>query len=148
MHAACDSYLVVEHDGAVYPCDFFVQPGWELGNITTSHLATLWRLPKRLAFGARKAELPQACKECEWLSVCRGGCPKDRIHGDTPRTNHLCDAYRALFLHAHDRLTALAAQLSRQNARATAGVGLRKIGRNDPCPCGSKSKYKKCCGRA
>ena len=26
--------------------------------------------------------------------------------------------------------------------RATA-----KIGRNDPCPCGSGKKYKKCCGR-
>jgi preprotein translocase subunit SecA len=23
-----------------------------------------------------------------------------------------------------------------------------KIGRNDPCPCGSGKKYKKCCGRA
>ena len=23
-----------------------------------------------------------------------------------------------------------------------------KIGRNDPCPCGSGQKYKKCCGRA
>ena len=24
---------------------------------------------------------------------------------------------------------------------------LRKVGRNDPCPCGSGKKYKKCCGR-
>ena len=23
----------------------------------------------------------------------------------------------------------------------------QKIGRNDPCPCGSGKKYKKCCGR-
>jgi uncharacterized protein YchJ len=23
----------------------------------------------------------------------------------------------------------------------------RKVGRNDPCPCGSGRKYKKCCGR-
>ena len=22
-----------------------------------------------------------------------------------------------------------------------------KVGRNDPCPCGSGKKYKKCCGR-
>ncbi|MBC7324722.1 MAG: SEC-C domain-containing protein, partial [Moorella sp. (in: Bacteria)] len=22
----------------------------------------------------------------------------------------------------------------------------QKIGRNDPCPCGSGKKYKKCCG--
>lgn len=26
-------------------------------------------------------------------------------------------------------------------------VGTKKIGRNDPCPCGSGKKYKKCCGR-
>ena len=24
--------------------------------------------------------------------------------------------------------------------------GVKKIGRNDPCPCGSGKKYKKCCG--
>ena len=23
----------------------------------------------------------------------------------------------------------------------------RKVGRNDPCPCGSGKKYKQCCGR-
>ena len=27
------------------------------------------------------------------------------------------------------------------------GVDLSKIGRNDPCPCGSGKKYKNCCGR-
>jgi len=30
--------------------------------------------------------------------------------------------------------------------QATA-VGQKKVGRNDPCPCGSGKKYKKCCGR-
>lgn len=32
----------------------------------------------------------------------------------------------------------------------TASVAIREhrhIGRNDPCPCGSGSKFKKCCGR-
>ena len=24
---------------------------------------------------------------------------------------------------------------------------IKKVGRNDPCPCGSGLKYKKCCGR-
>ena len=24
---------------------------------------------------------------------------------------------------------------------------LPKVGRNDPCPCGSGKKYKKCCGQ-
>ena len=30
-------------------------------------------------------------------------------------------------------------------AAATAGAG-GKVGRNDPCPCGSGKKFKKCCG--
>jgi preprotein translocase subunit SecA len=25
---------------------------------------------------------------------------------------------------------------------------VEKVGRNDPCPCGSGKKYKKCCGKA
>ena len=32
--------------------------------------------------------------------------------------------------------------VKRRPARAAA-----RVGRNDPCPCGSKKKYKKCCGR-
>jgi len=31
---------------------------------------------------------------------------------------------------------------------ATAVREGRKVGRNEPCPCGSGKKYKKCCGRA
>ena len=31
---------------------------------------------------------------------------------------------------------------------ATVVEGRRKIGRNDPCPCGSGAKYKKCCGHS
>ena len=26
-------------------------------------------------------------------------------------------------------------------------VRVEKVGRNDPCPCGSGLKYKKCCGK-
>ncbi len=32
-------------------------------------------------------------------------------------------------------------------ASAKGRTGARRIGRNDPCPCGSGKKYKKCCGR-
>jgi len=32
-----------------------------------------------------------------------------------------------------------------ENAKQTLGIGNGKVGRNDPCPCGSGRKYKKCC---
>ena len=28
----------------------------------------------------------------------------------------------------------------------TSSASTKKVGRNDPCPCGSGKKYKKCCG--
>jgi preprotein translocase subunit SecA len=34
-----------------------------------------------------------------------------------------------------------------QNKHKTAPRRGKKVGRNDPCPCGSGKKYKKCCGR-
>ncbi|GEM_PF-6195736 len=39
---------------------------------------------------------------------------------------------------------AMLRQLLLNGAPVTAG---KKVGRNDPCPCGSGKKYKKCCGR-
>jgi uncharacterized protein YecA (UPF0149 family) len=38
------------------------------------------------------------------------------------------------------------AKLSTQNkSQAIESDSKRKLGRNDPCPCGSGKKYKKCC---
>ncbi len=39
------------------------------------------------------------------------------------------------------------AEPSRESKPQPVTVGV-KVGRNDPCPCGSGKKYKKCCGRA
>jgi preprotein translocase subunit SecA len=37
-------------------------------------------------------------------------------------------------------------ELYREQKNSSTVVKDKKIGRNDPCPCGSGKKYKKCCG--
>ncbi|MBC3795935.1 SEC-C domain-containing protein [Acetobacterium paludosum] len=37
--------------------------------------------------------------------------------------------------------------LTKEYKRSKTVVNEIKVGRNDPCPCGSGKKYKKCCGR-
>ncbi|MFZ2087640.1 MAG: SEC-C metal-binding domain-containing protein, partial [Desulfobaccales bacterium] len=71
----------------------------------------------------------------------------------------LCAGYKAFFRHL-DRPLKLMSQLMRQEQPASrvmevlaAEEGRQalvqgKIGRNDPCPCGSGLKYKKCHGGA
>lgn len=38
-------------------------------------------------------------------------------------------------------------ELFKEQRNASTVVKSEKVGRNDPCPCGSGKKYKKCCGR-
>ncbi|MBE5955888.1 MAG: SEC-C domain-containing protein [Lachnospiraceae bacterium] len=38
-------------------------------------------------------------------------------------------------------------ELYKEQKSSTTVVKPPKVGRNDPCPCGSGKKYKKCCGR-
>jgi uncharacterized protein len=153
----CGSYLVVEHNGDVYSCDFFVDSEWRLGNVLEGRLAELLNSEVQTRFGCQKFDLPEECGNCEWLPVCRGGCPKDRFHNPiNRRLNYFCASYRMFFEHADQKLKALGEDWKRcqsfsasQESRAASSPNPRQDspGRNDPCPCSSGLKYKKCCGR-
>ena len=49
--------------------------------------------------------------------------------------------------HDYYEMVAIMAEKNRRNTAKKAPVKRVKIGRNDPCPCGSGKKYKNCCGR-
>lgn len=38
-------------------------------------------------------------------------------------------------------------QIRKDFNRSKQAISQKKVGRNDPCPCGSGKKYKKCCGK-
>jgi len=112
----CGNYVVVEHNGDVFSCDFFVQHTWRLGNVMELKLSDMLNAEKQWRFGRRKAHLPDTCGHCRWLSYCRGGCPKDRLqgHGEEKR-NHLCSAYQIFFEYSDERFRNLAERWKRHN---------------------------------
>jgi uncharacterized protein len=150
----CGRIPVVERNGDFFSCDHFVEPAHCLGNIMETHLARLLDSPAQQAFGRSKLEsLPRLCRTCPVLAMCNGGCPKNRFL-TTPDgqggLNYLCQGYKRFFTHCRPFLEEVAAQWRRQNLSAHGGqaTGVRnppKVGRNDPCPCGSGRKYKRCC---
>ncbi|MFQ6130935.1 MAG: anaerobic sulfatase maturase [Armatimonadota bacterium] len=147
----CGDYVVVEYNGDVYACDFFVEPEWRLGNIMEQPLAEIVASDKFAQFADRKSDYGAPCRSCEWLHLCHGGCPKYRLvsYDDHRAPTYLCAAYRQLFAHADERLRAMARELEseRMSARHQPRAQAAAIGRNDPCPCGSGRKYKRCCMR-
>ena len=109
----CGSYLVVEFNGDVYPCDFFVREEWRLGNI---HEAPLWEIARsgraREFFSIKLGPYPE-CERCEWNFICRNGCPRYRFvrREDFRDRNYLCPAHRKFFEHSADRFGRLAERL-------------------------------------
>jgi uncharacterized protein len=99
MHETCDSYVVVEYNGDIYPCDFFVESPWKLGNITVDSWGEIARRTKRYSFASKKTLAHPECQVCEYQPVCHGGCPKFR-HGPNKRfedLDYFCAAYKMIF---------------------------------------------------
>jgi len=149
----CGGVPVVEYNGDFYPCDHFVNGEHLLGNIRERSLAELLDSPEQLAFGrAKLGTLPRYCLECEVRDMCNGECPKNRFiaapggeDGLNPvkRVNYLCAGYRKFFNHCRPFVEEVAKVWNAQQHQEQDPS--RKVGRNDPCPCGSGKKYKHCC---
>ena len=159
MGTDCRQYFMVEHNGDIYPCDFFALPELKLGNVFETSWQEASESPVYRDFGLQKSRMNRICCSCPWLEFCRGDCIKHRIYaGNTPENiSWLCRGWKMFYEHTGERFAELAESIRSRRAeeerlrrrREAEARGLyRNIGRNDPCPCGSGKKYKKCCGNA
>ena len=154
LRPTCGDALVLEHTGDLYSCDHFVDPRYLLGNILEAEEGELVRGTRQRAFGRAKREtLPAYCRACAFLFVCNGECPKNRLSlapDGEPGLNWLCAGLKAFFTHTERRMRLMADILARggeaPQVMALLAEEARATGRNDPCPCGSGRKYKRCCG--
>ncbi len=109
MCGHCTPYPVVEGDGGVYPCDFYVTDEWRLGDVHTP-LDVLLQGEKARAFAAPSARVSEKCKDCDHFQLCRGGCRRWRepVMGGTPSLNCLCEDYKLFFDACHSKILDLA----------------------------------------
>ncbi len=155
----CGTALAIEHNGDIYSCDHFVFPENRLGNILETPLIALVFSDQQTQFGLdKKNQVPKYCLNCDIRFACHGECPKNRF-ASTPDgeagLNYLCEGYKLFFNHIDPYLKFMANELRNQQPPANVMKWVREkdlgfpslnVGRNDPCPCGSGKKFKKCCG--
>jgi uncharacterized protein len=157
----CGAAMALEHNGDLYSCDHYVYPENRLGNVLEQPLAALAGSAQQREFGeAKLSALPRYCRECDVRFACNGECPKHRFirtPDGEPGLNYLCAGYKHFFKHIDPYMRFMAEELrhERPPANVMEWVRLRDSksparkspGRNDPCPCASGKKFKKCCGR-
>jgi uncharacterized protein len=144
----CGDVPVIEHNGDFYSCDHYVLPEYKIA----LHGAVSGDSRTARDFGQKKwTSLPKYCRECEVLSMCNGGCPKDRIintPGGEPGLNYLCAGLKHFFGHSKPYFQEFAKlveagepieKLMGVVRAADAKASTRQAGRNDPCPCSGKN---------
>lgn len=114
----CGAYLVIEGDGSVYPCDFYVLDDWKLGNLTEAPIEKLAVSEKAARFLRWGAEKPAECGTCPYGGICNGGCKNDWYTDDTGPHNYHCPALRRLLVYALPRMQVIAR--AERNARKKA----------------------------
>ncbi|MFX1323721.1 MAG: anaerobic sulfatase maturase [Promethearchaeota archaeon] len=144
----CCQYFVVEYDGNVYPCDFFVRNDLLLGNVKTNSWDEIKKSPNYLKFGLKKASWNNRCNKCPYINLCHGDCQKFRItKKDQSRAlSMLCKGWKKFYTNTLPRFNIIADKIKKNiEINSTIQIKAKKIGRNSPCPCGSGKKYKDCC---
>lgn len=109
MYGVCSHQFVVEADGSVYPCDFYMLDQWRLGSLVTDTFEQLERRREELKFIEVSKEWPDECRKCKWVALCRNGCRRDRLmtpEGKPGRHRH-CKAYQEFLEYAYPRLREL-----------------------------------------
>ncbi len=122
----CSQYIVIEHTGDAYTCDFFVEPKWYLGNIFETPIEKLAASKMKRTFARAKRNLSNKCLVCRHLAVCRGGCMKDRAPFDKDsfgKESYFCEAYKQFLDHAAPRFMQLAAEVNARRAAQGQPVG-------------------------
>ena len=66
--------MCTEPDGAVIPCQSYYQ---SLGNLLTDPWEAIWNHDLAVSLRERR-DISSACRECDLLQVCGGGCPLSR----------------------------------------------------------------------
>ena len=127
----CGHAGAMEFNGDVYVCDHFVFPEYKLGNIHSSSMVEMMCGPVARDFGeAKRSALPHQCRECPWLKLCNGECPKNRIArtpDGEPGLNYLCQGYARFFAHTAPAMQWMAREYQAQRPPAAIMAHLPEI---------------------
>ncbi len=94
MNGVCSIQYVFESNGDVYPCDFYCLDNYYLGNINEDDFDNIDTKRKAIGFINNPPNLHEDCKNCEFLYLCRGGCPR---YKDSNNKFRFCESYKYLF---------------------------------------------------
>lgn len=113
MRGECGPQYVIEADGSVYPCDFYVLDEFRLGSLITDDFPAIDDICREIGFMQESREKPIECGSCDWYMLCRSGCKRHRFIQDSQMRNYFCTSYLRFFRYAGKRMNKIAESLKK-----------------------------------
>ncbi len=111
MRGICGKQYVVEADGAVYPCDFYVIDQYRLGNFKTDKVEQIDQRRTEINFIEDSINKNKLCQSCGYAPLCRGGCRRNRQKEESNK-QYFCQSYRMFFDACLPKMMQVAERLS------------------------------------
>ncbi|MDR1773015.1 MAG: anaerobic sulfatase maturase [Hungatella sp.] len=113
MKGCCSIQHVVEADGSVYPCDFYVMDEYKIGNFLEDSIEEMGSRGLESGFVEASLNRPKECTTCEYAYLCRGGCRRNRQINEAGHLgqNYFCLSYKYFFEKTLSRMESIARQL-------------------------------------
>lgn len=108
MNGCCSIQYVCEANGNIYPCDFYSIDEYLLGNINQNSIAEIDDKRKELRFIEDSMNIPDKCRACKYLNLCRTGCRRDKEISGNINKNFYCSSLFNFFNKNLDKLIELA----------------------------------------
>jgi uncharacterized protein len=79
---------------------------YRVGNFNVNQLEEISERCRQIGFIKRSLKLDEKCLQCEYYSLCRGGCQRNRDYEqfNDNYVNYFCPSYKMFFEHCKERL--------------------------------------------
>ena len=105
LRGVCSNQNVIEADGSIYPCDFYVLDNWRIGNIYDYTFKEVLESNILKGFIESSRVINSVCKECRYYNLCKGGCLKNQNSSinDKRYLSKYCEVYKSFFDYSLER---------------------------------------------
>lgn len=110
QNGICTEQFVIEADGSVFPCDFYMLDEYKIGNINTDSIEQIDENRKNIKFVENSKTHSLECRKCKYFNICRGGCNRNRIEGHS----QFCESYKMLFDTHFDKMIEIAKEINKR----------------------------------
>ena len=110
QRGVCTVQGVVEADGSVYPCDFYVLDEYRLGSFNENRIHEFFENERAGLFINESKKVSDTCKSCGHYTLCRGGCRRTRVKepGTDTYRSYFCKSYQLFFSRAGKQMKEIA----------------------------------------